>query len=227
LTKHAHSTLKLDKGGPWKGTDAAVAAISTEIDVVPSPWKTNLHVLSGQGIDHDGVPVVTDEGEETATAVGENTFIDVGEGTEAGQGEALPEVVRRPRWPGEESCIASCDAVLLHLCAVYAVVSEKNARPVKGAEALEEAVAGDDAAPRLASGGGAEEADGCADAHEDQLQEVVRDDVEDARRRARVSRARIGHPRTPPALLLCPPPAILPPHQDCKFFTGDEEIARS
>jgi hypothetical protein len=155
-----------------EGTDAVVAAISTEIDVVPSPWKTNLHVLSGQGIDHDGVPVGTDEGEETATAVGEDPFIDVGEGTRAGQeveGEALPEVVRRPRWPGEESCIESFDAVLFHLRGVYAVVSEKNARPVEGAEAVEEAVAGDDAAPRLARGGGAEEADGGADAKEDQL----------------------------------------------------------
>jgi hypothetical protein len=44
---------------------------------------------------------------------------------------------------------------------------------VEGADALEEAVAGDHAAPELARGRGAEEADGRADTQEDQLQDFI------------------------------------------------------
>jgi len=46
--------------------------------------------------------------------------------------------------------------------------------PVEGADALEEAVVDDHAAPELARGCGAEEIEGRADdAQEDQLQEVI------------------------------------------------------
>ena len=45
--------------------------------------------------------------------------------------------------------------------------------PVEGADALEEAVAGDHVAPELARGRGVEEADGRADTQEDQLQDFI------------------------------------------------------
>ena len=119
------------------------------------------------------MPIVTDKGEEATTAVSEHWgSVHVLTVDEEVEGEALPEVYCWPRWERDELGDGRTQAWLR---GVHGVVSSglEDGSLVEGADALEEAVAGDHTAPELARGRSAEEADGRADTQEDQLQDFI------------------------------------------------------
>jgi len=119
------------------------------------------------------VQIVTDKGEEATTAVSEHWgSVHVLTVDEEVKGEALAEVYCWPRWERDELGDGRTQAWLR---GVHGVVSSglEDGSLVEGADALEEAVAGDHVAPELARGRGAEEVDGRADTQEDQLQDFI------------------------------------------------------
>jgi len=119
------------------------------------------------------VQIVTDKGEEATTAVSEHWgSVHVLNVDEEVKGEALAEVYCWPRWERDELGDGRTQAWLR---GVHGVVSSglEDGSLVEGADALEEAVAGDHMAPELARGRGAEEADGRADTQEDQLEDFI------------------------------------------------------